>query len=123
MKTGVHQVKVLWLGTLALKRSTRELAFMALRAIDDEDVRSLLVALRGLLKPGVTDQHTCDLAQGVIDALEREERVPIGAVPVCPRCLGLEPGKPGGDPLHPHAGPFTPELCSSCQGALEGRVS
>lgn len=38
--------------------------------------------------------------------------------PVCPRCLGVEPGKPAGDPAKPHPGPFTSELCSACDVAL-----
>lgn len=39
--------------------------------------------------------------------------------PVCPRCLGVEPGKPGGDPEHPHPGPFTAEFCAACSVEME----
>lgn len=46
------------------------------------------------------------------------EEVPVsipGFVdPVCPRCLGIEPGIPGGDPNDPHPGPFANELCIQC---------
>jgi hypothetical protein len=34
--------------------------------------------------------------------------------PVCPRCLDIEPGVPGGDPETPHPGPFTEKLCKVC---------
>lgn len=39
--------------------------------------------------------------------------------PICPRCLGVEPGKPGGDPEHPHPGPFTAEFCAACSVSTE----
>lgn len=35
--------------------------------------------------------------------------------PVCPRCLDIEPGMPGGTPEAPHPGPFTPRLCGPCE--------
>lgn len=34
---------------------------------------------------------------------------------VCPRCLDIEPGVPGGTPEAPHPGPFTRELCGPCE--------
>jgi len=34
--------------------------------------------------------------------------------PVCPRCLDIVPGTPGGEPETPHPGPFTDELCAAC---------
>jgi len=34
---------------------------------------------------------------------------------VCPRCLGISPGIAAGDPGNPHPGPFTRELCESCE--------
>lgn len=37
--------------------------------------------------------------------------------PVCPRCLDLTPGTPGGTPDTPHPGPFTDELCAVCERA------
>ena len=37
--------------------------------------------------------------------------------PVCPRCLGIEPGKPGGDPELPDPGPYTEDLCEACKAA------
>lgn len=40
--------------------------------------------------------------------------ITIDVTPVCPRCLGVEPGKPAGDPEHPHPGPFTAEVCEAC---------
>ena len=40
--------------------------------------------------------------------------ITIDVTPVCPRCLGVEPGKPAGDPDHPHPGPFTAEVCAAC---------
>jgi hypothetical protein len=40
--------------------------------------------------------------------------ITIDVTPVCPRCLGVEPGKPAGDPDHPHPGPFTAEVCEAC---------
>lgn len=39
--------------------------------------------------------------------------------PVCPRCLDLTPGTPGGTPDTPHPGPFTGELCAACEKALK----
>jgi hypothetical protein len=39
------------------------------------------------------------------------------AAPVCPRCLGVEPGKPCGTPNDPHPGPFTTDLCAPCEAA------
>lgn len=39
--------------------------------------------------------------------------------PVCPRCLDVEPGVPGGDPSVPHPGTFTPDLCTECSDAVE----
>jgi hypothetical protein len=36
------------------------------------------------------------------------------ASPVCPRCLDLIPGTPGGDPDHPHPGPFVDGMCVTC---------
>jgi hypothetical protein len=36
------------------------------------------------------------------------------ASPVCPRCLDLIPGTPGGDPDHPHPGPFADDMCVVC---------
>jgi len=39
------------------------------------------------------------------------------AAPVCPRCLGVEPGKPCGNPNDPHPGPFTTDLCAPCESA------
>jgi hypothetical protein len=47
--------------------------------------------------------------------------------PVCPRCLGIEPGTPGGTPELGHPGPFTDRLCQPCDDdnraklAAEGR--
>lgn len=35
--------------------------------------------------------------------------------PVCPRCLDIEPGTPGGTPDEPHPGPFTRDLCAPCE--------
>jgi hypothetical protein len=35
--------------------------------------------------------------------------------PVCPRCLDLEPGTPGGTPETPHPGPFAQDLCAPCE--------
>lgn len=40
--------------------------------------------------------------------------ITIDVTPVCPRCLGVEPGKPAVDPEHPHPGPFTAEVCAAC---------
>lgn len=37
--------------------------------------------------------------------------------PVCPRCLDIVPGTPGGSPESPHPGPFTAELCAPCSRA------
>lgn len=44
---------------------------------------------------------------------------------VCPRCLGIVPGVPGGTPEDPHPGPFTDSLCAKCEaaGAAERRRS
>jgi hypothetical protein len=39
--------------------------------------------------------------------------------PVCPRCLGIVPGTPGGDPNDPHPGPFADELCLPCGRAVQ----
>lgn len=43
--------------------------------------------------------------------------------PVCPRCLDIDSGIPGGDPDgapdHPHSGPFTSKLCDPCSRAVE----
>lgn len=39
------------------------------------------------------------------------------AGPVCPRCLGINPGEPGGDPFHPYTGPLATEFCKACAGA------
>lgn len=41
------------------------------------------------------------------------------AKPVCPRCLDIEPGVPGGTPDAPHLGPFTPNLCQLCDVAVD----
>ena len=38
---------------------------------------------------------------------------------VCPRCLDIEPGKPGGTPDQPHPGPFTTGLCAACDVAVD----
>lgn len=43
--------------------------------------------------------------------------------PVCPRCLGVEPGKPAGDPEHPHPGPFTAEVCAACEDVLSKPIA
>jgi len=43
------------------------------------------------------------------------------ALPVCPRCLGVEPGKPSGDPAKPHPGPFTTDLCEACEKVTADR--
>lgn len=40
------------------------------------------------------------------------------AAPVCPRCLGVEPGKAAGDPEEPHPGPFTETACGPCALAV-----
>jgi|SRR5580693_2046226 hypothetical protein len=40
---------------------------------------------------------------------------PGSGSPVCPRCLGVEPGKPGGTPEVCHPGPFTEQLCGECE--------
>lgn len=40
--------------------------------------------------------------------------IPELPVPVCPRCLDIEPGTPGGSPNDPHSGPFTVDLCVRC---------
>ena len=50
-------------------------------------------------------------AQKVTSPVVREEAV---AVAVCPRCLDIEPGTPGGNPEEPHPGPFTENLCAAC---------
>ena len=39
--------------------------------------------------------------------------------PVCPRCLDVTPGTPGGTPEEPHPGPFTEELCTACAKAVK----
>lgn len=58
-------------------------------------------------------------ADQIIDAQEAraQQEQATAPVPVCPRCLGIEPGKPGGTPDAPHPGPFTADLCAECQAA------
>lgn len=55
-------------------------------------------------------------ADQIIDAQEAkaQREQAEGTAPVCPRCLGIDPGKPGGSPDAPHPGPFTDELCGAC---------
>jgi len=55
-------------------------------------------------------------ADQIIDAQEAkaQREHAEGTAPVCPRCLGIDPGKPGGSPDVPHPGPFTDELCVAC---------
>lgn len=56
--------------------------------------------------------------QGAAHEQLTKEEHPEYRPPVCPRCLGVEPGKPAGDPEHPHPGPFTAEVCASCEDVL-----
>jgi len=42
--------------------------------------------------------------------------------PVCPRCLDLVPGTPGGTPEEPHPGPFTEDLCAACHKAIDASL-
>jgi hypothetical protein len=42
--------------------------------------------------------------------------------PVCPRCLDLTPGTPGGEPETPHPGPFTEDLCAACHKAIDASL-
>jgi len=64
-------------------------------------------------------------ADQIIDAQEaqaqRDQADGIRA-PVCPRCLGVDPGKPGGKPEEPHSGPFTAELCGACAAATKSTL-
>lgn len=48
------------------------------------------------------------------DAAWAAHAAKIGGTPVCPRCLGIEPGKPGRAPTGGHPGPFTQDLCGHC---------
>src|SRR5690349_20801905 len=43
--------------------------------------------------------------------------------PVCPRCLGIEPGVPGGSPEHPYMGPVASVLCSPCEAIVSSRLA
>jgi hypothetical protein len=55
---------------------------------------------------------------GKVTALDGAVRVSVAeaaSVPVCPRCLDIEPGTPGGTPEQPHHGPFRNDLCSPCE--------
>jgi hypothetical protein len=42
--------------------------------------------------------------------------------PVCPRCLDIVPGTPGGTPEEPHPGPFTEDLCAACHKAIDASL-
>lgn len=53
--------------------------------------------------------------EGVLDEMTSKAQ----PKPVCPRCLDLIPGTPGGTPETPHPGPFTEELCAACSRAVE----
>lgn len=51
--------------------------------------------------------------------LERSYARAYPPQPVCPRCLDVTPGTPGGMPEKPHPGPFTEKLCEACVKAVE----
>jgi len=60
----------------------------------------------GSTAPSTPDPHVCELP-------------PVPA-PVCARCLGIEPGKPGGTPEDRLDDTrFTPDLCDACKTAID----
>jgi N6-adenosine-specific RNA methylase IME4 len=40
------------------------------------------------------------------------------SVPVCPRCLGVTPGEPCGNPDEPYTGPLADKLCDACEAGV-----
>ena len=79
------------------------------------DVAAFDSAEQALAAWGRSADQICDWAEGkpVIGSYGVVQRVP--RAPVCPRCLGIEPGSPGGTPGVSHPGPFTPGLCAPCE--------
>lgn len=68
---------------------------------------------------GVNGEKGC----AVVGCPCMSEEHPEYRPPVCPRCLGVEPGKPAGDPEYPHPGPFTAEVCASCEDVLSKPIA
>lgn len=78
-------------------------------------------ATRALIRLGLerlAASRTDPIAQALEGVLD-ESTSKAFPKPVCPRCLDIEPGSPGGNPERPHPGPFTKDLCAPCSRAVE----
>lgn len=98
------------LAGLPVRPATRALIRLGLErlAAEEKDRASVAAPPKNAFpwSPHLTPEMKAAFASGA-SALVR--------APVCPRCLGLEPGTPGGTPEEPHPGPFTEGLCAACK--------
>lgn len=103
----------------SFRASFQELSEAALaRALAGRPVRSSTRALIRLGLERLAASRTDPIVQALEGVLDESTSKALPK-PVCPRCLDIEPGSPGGDPERPHPGPFTKDLCAPRSRAVE----